>query len=272
MAHMRPFEAHVRAKGKDWPLVGYSMIGRRRMDNLQACVETVIKDGIPGDLIETGVWRGGAVMLMKAILKAHGVTDRTLWIADSFAGLPKPDSASDGTDYSENKFLAVSRRRVQANFERFGLMDGERQISRGLVQRHAARRPDRAAGDPQARWRPVLLHDGCPDGPLSEGEQGRIRHRRRLPRLAGMQAGHPGISSGPRRVPGDPVHRRGRGLLARDLTMQGQKTILFDGRLAADFQFALAIARRPPGPFLVRQAIGDEVAHRAKRDAQYEFS
>jgi O-methyltransferase len=123
MAHMRPFEAHVRAKGKDWPLVGYSMIGRKRMDNLQACVETVIKDGIPGDLIETGVWRGGAVMLMKAILKAHGVTDRTLWIADSFAGLPKPDSASDGTDYSENKFLAVSRRRVQSNFERFGLMD-----------------------------------------------------------------------------------------------------------------------------------------------------
>jgi len=123
MAHMRPFQADLRAKGKDWPLVGYSMIGRRRMDNLQACVETVIREGVPGDLIETGVWRGGAVMLMKAVLKAHGVSDRTLWIADSFAGLPKPDSTSDGTDYSENKFLAVSRRRVQSNFERFGLMD-----------------------------------------------------------------------------------------------------------------------------------------------------
>jgi O-methyltransferase len=123
MAHARPFQADVRARGKDWPLVGYSMIGRKRMDNLQACVETVLRDKVPGDLIETGVWRGGAVMLMKAILKANGVTDRTVWIADSFAGLPKPDSASDGTDYSQNKFLAVSRKRVQANFERFGLMD-----------------------------------------------------------------------------------------------------------------------------------------------------
>ena len=123
MVHVKPFQPHVRAKGADWPLVGFSMIGRKRLDNLQACDETVIRDGVPGDLIETGVWRGGAVMLMKAILKAHGVTDRTLWIADSFAGLPKPDSESDGTDYSENKFLAVSRQRVQANFERFGLMD-----------------------------------------------------------------------------------------------------------------------------------------------------
>lgn len=123
MAHVRPFQDDVRARGKDWPLVGYSMIGRKRMDNLQACVETALRDRVPGDLIETGVWRGGAVMLMKAILRANGVTDRTVWIADSFAGLPKPDSASDGTDYSQNKFLAVSRRRVQANFERFGLMD-----------------------------------------------------------------------------------------------------------------------------------------------------
>jgi hypothetical protein len=55
MVHVKPFQPHVRAKGADWPLVGYSMIGRRRMDNLQACVETVIHEGVPGDLIETGV-------------------------------------------------------------------------------------------------------------------------------------------------------------------------------------------------------------------------
>jgi Macrocin-O-methyltransferase (TylF) len=123
LTHMRPYQEDVRLRGKDWPLVGYSMIGRKRMDNLQACVETVLRDGVAGDLIETGVWRGGAVMLMKAILKANGVTDRTVWIADSFAGLPKPDSKSDGADYSQNKFLAVSRNRVEANFRRFGLMD-----------------------------------------------------------------------------------------------------------------------------------------------------
>ncbi|MEJ0068602.1 MAG: TylF/MycF/NovP-related O-methyltransferase [Pseudomonadota bacterium] len=48
---------------------------------------------MPGDLIETGVWRGGATIFMRAILKALGVTDRTVWVADSFEGLPEPDAA-----------------------------------------------------------------------------------------------------------------------------------------------------------------------------------
>ena len=47
---------------------------------------------MPGDLIETGVWRGGATIFMRAMLKARGVTDRTVWVADSFEGLPEPDA------------------------------------------------------------------------------------------------------------------------------------------------------------------------------------
>ena len=66
------------------------MIGLKRLDNLQSCVEQVLRDGIPGDLIETGVWRGGACILMRAILQAYGDTARTVWVADSFAGLPPP--------------------------------------------------------------------------------------------------------------------------------------------------------------------------------------
>ena len=34
-----------------------TMIGLKRLDNLQHCVTSVIRDGVPGDLIETGVWR-----------------------------------------------------------------------------------------------------------------------------------------------------------------------------------------------------------------------
>ncbi len=54
-------------------------------------VETILDDGVPGDLIETGVWRGGATIFMRAILKVRDVTDRFVWVADSFAGLPAPD-------------------------------------------------------------------------------------------------------------------------------------------------------------------------------------
>jgi hypothetical protein len=48
------------------------MIGLCRLDNLEECVESVLDAGVPGDLIETGVWRGGAVILMRAVLRLDG--------------------------------------------------------------------------------------------------------------------------------------------------------------------------------------------------------
>ena len=107
----------------DFPL---TMIGRRRLDNLQFCVEKALEDGVPGDLIETGVWRGGASIFMRGLLAAHGVSDRLVFAADSFMGLPKPSRPEDQAhDLSREKlpFLAVSLAEVKANFARFGLLD-----------------------------------------------------------------------------------------------------------------------------------------------------
>ena len=69
-----------------------TMLPIARMDNLRTCVEDVIARGVPGDLIETGVWRGGATIFMRAVLRAHGTMDRNVWVADSFEGLPEPDA------------------------------------------------------------------------------------------------------------------------------------------------------------------------------------
>src|ERR1017187_2662661 len=74
--------AERRHLGRDWPTMAMSMVGMVRLDNLQFCIEDVIARGVPGDLIETGVWRGGSVILMRAVLAAHGVLDRTVWAAD----------------------------------------------------------------------------------------------------------------------------------------------------------------------------------------------
>ena len=79
-------EQERRALGQVWPVRAHTMIGLKRLDNLQSCVEQVLRDGIPGDLIETGVWRGGACIFMRAILQAHGDTARTVWVADSIRG------------------------------------------------------------------------------------------------------------------------------------------------------------------------------------------
>jgi hypothetical protein len=119
----------ARATGLDWPRRAHTMIGMKRLDSLQWCVEDALEREVPGDLIETGVWRGGACILMRAVLKAYHVADRRVWIADSFQGLPPPnpqeyplDAESDLHTFDE---LAVSRTDVERNFEAYGLLDDQ---------------------------------------------------------------------------------------------------------------------------------------------------
>src|SRR5215469_5808702 len=76
--------ARLRATGRDWPSEAETMIGRVRLDHLQQCVERVLRQNIPGDLLEAGVWRGGACILIRAVLKAFGDSRRAVWLADSF--------------------------------------------------------------------------------------------------------------------------------------------------------------------------------------------
>src|SRR5271156_6593434 len=78
-------------EGRDWPADAETMVGLARLQNLQDCVTDVLRRAVPGDLIETGAWRGGACIFMRAILKAYGNQDKMVWVADSFQGLPKPD-------------------------------------------------------------------------------------------------------------------------------------------------------------------------------------
>lgn len=93
-----PVTPEAKYFGAMWPTHAHTMIGIARLENLQWCVENVLKDDIQGDLIETGVWRGGACIFMRGMLKAHGVTNRRVWVADSFEGLPKANSLLNAAD------------------------------------------------------------------------------------------------------------------------------------------------------------------------------
>jgi O-methyltransferase len=114
-----------RRDGRNWPYYADTMMGLTRLDHLQHCVETVLREGIPGDLIETGVWRGGGCILMRGVLAAHRVTDRTVYVADSFRGFPPIERAQDiGDDPDESHaYLAVSLETVRENFRRYRLLD-----------------------------------------------------------------------------------------------------------------------------------------------------
>jgi Macrocin-O-methyltransferase (TylF) len=130
-------ELALRAGGGDWPLSGLSMIGLDRLDDVQECVESVVANGVPGDVIEAGVWRGGASMLARATLDSLG-DDRRVWLADSFEGLPPPDLDSfpqdRDLDLSRFDFLSASVDEVMGYFARFGLDHGVR-IVEGLFDR-----------------------------------------------------------------------------------------------------------------------------------------
>lgn len=125
----QPFDPLKREAGRDCPPDAHTMIGLKRLDNLQFCIQDVIANHVPGDLIETGVWRGGAAIFMRAVLKAYQVKDRNVWVADSFEGLPapNPDKYPEDADSSLYRFkvLAVSLERVKTNFERYGLLDDQ---------------------------------------------------------------------------------------------------------------------------------------------------
>src|SRR3954451_10386365 len=122
------FSLELRMDGRDWPTEAETMIGMRRLENLEKCVVSVLSDGVPGDLVETGVWRGGASIFMRAVLEAYGDQSRSVWLADSFQGLPEPDSGRYPQDAGDSHhtlaaYLAISLPEVQKNFSRYGLLD-----------------------------------------------------------------------------------------------------------------------------------------------------
>ena len=125
---MRPSKAR-RLVGADWPMQAETMIGLKRLKNIRFCAEKIIEEKIEGDFIETGIWRGGATIFMRAILKAYNETSRTVWVADSFKGLPPPNETKyihdKGDTHHTQSALSVSIEDVRSNFSKYGLLDDQ---------------------------------------------------------------------------------------------------------------------------------------------------
>jgi hypothetical protein len=121
----KPF---ANARLRNFTEFSHTLVGHKRLDHLQHCVEQVLRDEVPGDLLEAGVWRGGCCIFMRGILQAHDCTDRTVWLCDSFQGLPRSELQADQPyPMSSDRFpfLAVSEEQVRENFRRYGLLDDQ---------------------------------------------------------------------------------------------------------------------------------------------------
>jgi len=140
-------EASLKFQGGIWPSRAHTMIGMPRLNNIQYCVEEVLRAGVRGDFIETGVWRGGATIFMRGLLKAYGVTDRMVWVADSFEGLPRGDPIrypkESHAEFHKLRDLAVSLDEVRKNFELYGLLDDQVRFLKGWFRDTLPRAPIR---------------------------------------------------------------------------------------------------------------------------------
>jgi len=117
-----------------------TMVPKSRLDNIQFCIENVVRANTEGDLIEAGVWRGGTAIFMKAVLDTLQSLDRRVWVADSFEGLPVPDAELYPAEAKahDSKIMrdvydhfAVGLAEVQNNFSRLGLLDSRVEFLKG---------------------------------------------------------------------------------------------------------------------------------------------
>lgn len=115
--------------GRDRRSPAHTMVGKLRVENVRDLALHAIQSAVPGDFIETGVWRGGCCILMRGILAACQISDRKVYVVDSFEGLPPPNKKRFPQDARSNlhrrKDLAVSLDEVKANFAQYGLLDDQ---------------------------------------------------------------------------------------------------------------------------------------------------
>jgi hypothetical protein len=68
----------------------YTMTSPERIFALYQAVQYLVRNRIPGDFVECGVWRGGSCMMMALVLKMLGDHERKIYLYDTFEGMSEP--------------------------------------------------------------------------------------------------------------------------------------------------------------------------------------
>jgi O-methyltransferase/8-demethyl-8-(2,3-dimethoxy-alpha-L-rhamnosyl)tetracenomycin-C 4'-O-methyltransferase len=132
------FNAERRSRGRDWPARAHTMVGKKRLHKLRNLVQRTLDERIPGDYIETGVWRGGCCIMMRGVLAANDERERKVYAADSFAGLPPPNPKMYPVDEGDKHYtrdeLVVPLDEVKANFAKYDLLDDQVVFVKGFFR------------------------------------------------------------------------------------------------------------------------------------------
>lgn len=112
----------------------HSLLAAPKLNALQSILFDVACNDVPGDFIEAGIYKGGTVIFMRGFLKAYGITDRIVWAADSFEGIPiskKYANLNDPVDQWKHRFVA-GLDSVQATIRRYGMLDDQVRLLKGF--------------------------------------------------------------------------------------------------------------------------------------------
>jgi O-methyltransferase len=115
----------------------HTMIGLQGLTAIERLAEDLFQQGVPGDFVDAGTWRGGAAILMRALQSAFDESHRRVWVADSFSGVPASTSEVDiaaGLDLQTSRYpwLAASLEMVRDNFRTYNLLDDQVRFLPGL--------------------------------------------------------------------------------------------------------------------------------------------
>jgi len=124
----------------------FTMTSVERIAALIDAVTYIVKNAIPGDIAECGVWRGGSMMTVALTLMAHGDNLRSLYLYDTFEGMPAPTdddrnlngiSAQEQLDrdpHGTGIWCHASLNDVRANLLSTGYPEGKLHFTKGRVE------------------------------------------------------------------------------------------------------------------------------------------
>jgi O-methyltransferase len=119
-----------------------TMTSIERMFALYQAVSYVEAAGVPGAVVECGVWRGGSSMLAALTLQQAGSDDRELWLYDTFEGMSEPDErdVSFGGEEARERYEAEDGwcaspiDEVEANMRSTGYPEHRIKLVKGKVE------------------------------------------------------------------------------------------------------------------------------------------
>jgi O-methyltransferase len=126
----------------------YTLTSVECMYTLYRTVKYLVDSGVPGALVECGVWRGGSAMMIALTLDAIGERGRDIYLYDTFAGMTRPESvdvrSQDGMEQvsrwqafersDHNEWAYASLAEVRANMATTGYPEEKLHFIEGDVE------------------------------------------------------------------------------------------------------------------------------------------